>query len=350
MCGLLELTFRPAFMILCSLPMNALVFGSFVVFCLMKTVCGRCLAEHCHQNELTQCMEHVKPIMQNVTIGFAANEEQLTTVCKLFTQGMDCIDRFVVRCFQESQRLLFRENMAGVEEVMTKLCTDGEYRKEYLTHADCFRSVAPQYEECGGAFRTSVGTINQNRVMEQTHKLSSMCGALHRFLECAYGLTSTHCGANGKSASEFLRTYTEKAVGSLITSTCRKFPVDAKSTALDHRIVEIDESDGLREVGVTENDITTLTFPTTVKTPRPTRPRGSKKGEGRKTRSTLAGTELTTPASSWNSNGNGANKARSQKPPESLSSKDQSQSKSSSRTFSCSSLYLLFGCLIALRR
>jgi hypothetical protein len=45
---------------------------------------------------------------------------------------------------------------------------------EYLTHAECFRSVAPQYEECGGAFRSSVGTINQNRA-ETADKLSQMC-------------------------------------------------------------------------------------------------------------------------------------------------------------------------------
>ncbi|XP_055338114.1 uncharacterized protein LOC129588111 isoform X2 [Paramacrobiotus metropolitanus] len=267
--------------------MNALMFGIIVCVWLTEPVCGKCLAEHCHQSELTQCMEHVKPIMQNATIGFAANAEQLNTVCKLFNQGMECIDRFVAKCFQESQRILFKENMAGVEEVMKRLCTDGEYRKEYLQHADCFRSVAPQYEECGGAFRTSVGTINQNRATETQDKLSQMCGALHRFLECAYGLTSQHCGENGKSASEFLRTYTEKAVGSLITSTCRKFPAGNKLTNSNNRVVEIDEEDGLREVSL-QDDLTTVLISTTT-TMRPTRPsrggggqgKGSKKGEGR---------------------------------------------------------------------
>ncbi|OQV24256.1 hypothetical protein BV898_01796 [Hypsibius exemplaris] len=265
---------------------------------LAKAVSGRCLAEHCHQNELQQCMEHVKPIMQNVTIGFAANAEQLNTVCKLFKEGMTCIDKFVIRCFQESQRILFRENMAGVKEVMTKLCEDGEYRKEYLTHADCFRSVAPQYEECGGVFRTSVGTINQNRA-DTADKLSQMCSALHRFLECAYGLTSQHCGDKGRTASEFLRSYTEKAVGSLITSTCRKFPTDQSSryhAGGNGRVTEIEEAVGLREVNIQEYP-TSVFYPTSTRPPRSSRRGGGGKKEGRRSKSTLAGGQATTPMS-----------------------------------------------------
>mgnify|MGYP000912638886 CR=1 FL=1 len=47
---------------------------------------------------------------------------------------------------------------------------------EYLRHADCFRSIAPQYEQCGGTFRTSVGNINQNRAQDTHDKLAQMCG------------------------------------------------------------------------------------------------------------------------------------------------------------------------------
>lgn len=109
--------------------------------------------------------------------------------------------------------------------------------------------------------------------------------ALHRFLECAYGLTSQHCGENGKNASEFLRSYTEKAVGSLITSTCRKLPAGNRLGSGDNRVMEIDEADGLREVSVEEH-VTTILLSTSTKPTRPSR-RGSKKGaEGRRSKAT----------------------------------------------------------------
>jgi hypothetical protein len=122
--------------------------------------------------------------------------------------------------------------------------------------------------------------------------------ALHRFLECAYGLTSQHCGDKGKSASEFLRSYTEKAVGSLITSTCRKLPTDSKSQSrYSNRVVEIDEADGLREVNVQE-DATTAILPTSTRPPRSQKSRGPKKdGAGRRSKSTLPDNTATTPRS-----------------------------------------------------
>lgn len=128
--------------------------------------------------------------------------------------------------------------------------------------------------------------------------------ALHRFLECAYGLTSQHCGDKGRSASEFLRTYTEKAVGSLITSTCRKFPAGAKEPNYPGKVVEVDVADNLREVNVQEDE-TTVRSLTSTRPPRVSRPRGPKK-EGRRSKSTAPGNTATTPMS------RGPDSARSQ--------------------------------------
>lgn len=124
-------------------------------------------------------------------------------------------------------------------------------------------------------------------ISDPTSDTSIWCyRALHRFLECAYGLTSQNCGESGKSASEFLRTYTEKAVGSLITSTCRKFPTGNELTVPDSRVVEIDVGDGLREVGIQQDIVvTTMLFQTSTRPSRASR-KGLKKNEGRRNKGT----------------------------------------------------------------
>ncbi|XP_055338234.1 uncharacterized protein LOC129588147 [Paramacrobiotus metropolitanus] len=174
----------------------------------------------CAESDFQECLKEFDTIISHQELGFAASEKELNQACRHLKEGVNCIDGFVKRCTKDKTQLeTLTVSVKGAFDILELLCENTYHRNQYLKHAECYRQIASEIEECMHPMRT-MGLRQQHREQYTKSKLDHMvCCAYHNATECIHRVSTKRCSDR---AATFLKNYTDRAAYP-ITQQCRTF-------------------------------------------------------------------------------------------------------------------------------
>uniref|UniRef100_A0A182K664 Uncharacterized protein n=1 Tax=Anopheles christyi TaxID=43041 RepID=A0A182K664_9DIPT len=219
---------------------------------------GRIRADNCGQEELAKCARPFQVIQSSTDLSIATKKEDLDKICPDLNNGLQCIRSYTRRCMTLEQRNRFNKLYNGTHQFVRDLCREGDYQREFLSHAPCLQLVRPDYEVCGRRYHHTVTLITQqsqqheghqhqhqqHQVQEQTamesrehqherrhrnHRTASrtdeddvrtVCCSFMEYLDCSESAARNTCG---HETARFTRGFLDKMSSTLIKMYCEDY-------------------------------------------------------------------------------------------------------------------------------
>uniref|UniRef100_A0A182VT81 DUF19 domain-containing protein n=1 Tax=Anopheles minimus TaxID=112268 RepID=A0A182VT81_9DIPT len=219
---------------------------------------GRIRADNCGQEELTKCARPFQVIQSTTDLSIATKKEDLDKICPDLHNGLHCIRSYTRRCMTLEQRNRFNKLYNGTNQFVRDLCREGDYQREFLSHAPCLQLVRPDYEVCGRRYHHTVTAITQQFQPEdhqhqhhhghhgqqqpdgelsghqherrhRNHRTASrsdeddvltVCCSFMEYLDCSEAAAKNTCG---RETARFTRGFLDKMSSTLITMYCEDY-------------------------------------------------------------------------------------------------------------------------------
>jgi len=167
---------------------------------------------------------------------FPSNATDIERVCsdvfpKMWSEFINCTKSFAASCISSAELSHFNRAVGNSINSVHKMCTNEDYKRDYLKSAICIKSAAIEESGCKSFYDSLLNEINSPSESE------TLCCAHTAFKECLMeetkSCTTTTTGHNtsGQAASRFARSIVENAIGFLlnrcskgsISNVCQKF-------------------------------------------------------------------------------------------------------------------------------
>ncbi|XP_053659468.1 uncharacterized protein LOC128708515 [Anopheles marshallii] len=220
---------------------------------------GRIRADNCGQEELTKCARPFQVIQSTTDLSIATKKEDLDKICPDLNNGLHCIRSYTRRCMTLEQRNRFNKLYNGTNQFVRDLCREGDYQREFLSHAPCLQLVRPDYEVCGRRYHHTVTAITQQFQPEdhqhqhhhghqgqqqqtngelsehqherrhRNHRTASrtdeddvlrVCCSFMEYLDCSESAARNTCG---RDTARFTRGFLDKMSSTLIKMYCEDY-------------------------------------------------------------------------------------------------------------------------------
>ncbi|XP_071439285.1 uncharacterized protein [Hetaerina americana] len=230
-----------------------------VLILVFTGVCPEAL-ESCKQKQLIQCTDQMKLFADNKDLAFFTDKKDLDKLCPELMEGLACIENYTQRCMKTLQRDSFRKLYAGTHSVITHLCTNETYKRDFLRHQPCMAEVRKNHEGCAkdyleriqsagrvgeGGLGASVvsGTSDRgedadragNEVPKKTmtpeesqEYMRTICCSFQGYLQCSKETVMETCGSD---AAKFTEEYLDQMALPLIESHCKDHHVGSDKCA-----------------------------------------------------------------------------------------------------------------------
>lgn len=187
----------------------------------------------CRTDSLNTCIRLADPLLESPRYVFPATPDDIDHVCNVlfprtWSEFVSCIRQYTADCLTSDQRADFQRAVGDSINSVHKMCTNTDYRNDYLRHAECIkeRSTAPDF--CGPHYNRLVEQVKGSRPASQrdmccTHSSFKAC-VLHETKSCTCP-TQQDC-AQGMSAQGFARAMLDKALGFLLKQCQDYVPTD----------------------------------------------------------------------------------------------------------------------------
>lgn len=174
----------------------------------------------CRTDTLNSCIKLADPLLEDPRYVFPANTQDIDHVCnvlfpKTWSEFVSCIKRYTSDCLTSDQRADFNRAVGDSINSVHKMCTNEDYKNDYLKHATCIKekSTSPVY--CGSHYSRLVEQVKGSQPASQrelccSHGSFKSC-VIHETASCSHDATS-----NGMSAQQFARAMLDKSLGFLL--------------------------------------------------------------------------------------------------------------------------------------
>ncbi|KAG6445335.1 uncharacterized protein LOC115440374 [Manduca sexta] len=210
--------------------------SKYLLYCCLFTLLSLnftgALKGHCNREEdLLQRCAMTLPVLSSPEISFALTREELDKNCVELRAGIKCIENFTNVCMEKQEQVVFRRIYAGIIDVVHDLCTRGAYQDEYLRHADCVKTVRPEYEICSRTYEVTLTTLSNSKQTEYqtdqnsvalTHEEYSrtVCCSFQEYLLCSERTVQQSCG---DEAALFTSAFLKRMASNIIKNFCFEY-------------------------------------------------------------------------------------------------------------------------------
>lgn len=107
----------------------------------------------CEPKFLEQCIKMANPLLKEPKHVFPSTSEDVDHVCseifpKTWSEYISCIKSFTSSCLSSSQRSDFNRAVGDSINSVHKMCTNEDYKSDYLRNAECIKQKAIDEEAC----------------------------------------------------------------------------------------------------------------------------------------------------------------------------------------------------------
>jgi len=174
----------------------------------------------CRTDTLNTCIKLADPLLEDPRYVFPANTEDINHVCnvlfpKTWSEFVSCIKRYTSDCLTADQRADFNRAVGDSINSVHKMCTNEDYKSDYLLHASCIKEKSTSSVYCGSHYSRLVDQVKGVQPASQrelccSHASFKDC-VIHETASCSYDSSS-----NGMSAQQFARAMLDKSLGFLL--------------------------------------------------------------------------------------------------------------------------------------
>lgn len=192
----------------------------------------------CRAESLNTCIRLADPLIEDPRYVFPSNTEDIDHVCNVlfprtWSEFVSCIRQYTTECLTQDQRDDFNRAVGDSINSVHKMCTNEDYRNDYLLHAECIKDRSTRESFCGRHYTRLVEQVKGTR--EATQR--DMCCTYSSFKACVlYETESCTCPtlqdcAQGMSAQGFARAMLDKALGFLLKQ-CQDYEASERDCPL----------------------------------------------------------------------------------------------------------------------
>jgi len=187
-------------------------------------------SSYCQHNEgtcepqfLEQCIKMADPLLKEPKHVFPTNTDDIDHVCRevfpqTWSQFIACIKSFTATCLSPSQRSDFNRAVGDSINSVHKLCTNEDYKSNYLKNADCIKDKAMD-EPCQPYYEKLVNHIQEGSVSSEdlccAHDSFKTC-VIEETKECPCQDEQGSCGDQTQTASHFAKVIVDNSLGFLL--------------------------------------------------------------------------------------------------------------------------------------
>lgn len=175
----------------------------------------------CRSEELNTCIQLADPLLQANHV-FPTNDKDINHVCNVlfpetWSKFVACIKQYTTSCLTQDQRSDFNRAVGDSINSVHKMCTNEDYKNDYLRHAECIKQKSMAPEHCGPYYSTLIDMVKGTVPTDQRQ----ICCAHSSFKDCviaetkACPCTGDDC-LQGMEATGFARAMLDKALGFLL--------------------------------------------------------------------------------------------------------------------------------------
>ncbi|XP_044014400.1 uncharacterized protein LOC122856694 isoform X2 [Aphidius gifuensis] len=192
----------------------------FIVNLLLLSVCISVIAcEGCSKSDHQKCIALADPLLKDPHLIFPDNMRDIDMVCRTWSSFVDCIKKYIDRCFTKQRREQFN---AAVEEPIAsvhQMCSVSTYQSEYLQYASCLKATVTEAQHCGTQYDALVDEVSQGDMAR-----TSLCCTHYHFRACVISETRKRCdgGQSNGAASRFSRQILDRAL-SFLQDQCQNY-------------------------------------------------------------------------------------------------------------------------------
>ncbi|XP_011315150.1 uncharacterized protein [Fopius arisanus] len=207
--------------------------------------------EGCNKEDHQKCVALADPLLKDAHLIFPDNMRDIDMVCRTWSSFVDCIKRYIDRCFTKQRREQFNQAVESPIASVHQMCSVTSYQTEYLQYASCLKATVTEAQHCGNQYTALVDEVSQGEMARR-----SLCCAHHHFRACVITETRKRCdgGQPGGAASRFSGQILDRAL-SFLQEQCQAYipngsdcpePVTDSSLAL--AVSPLDEESGNRGI------------------------------------------------------------------------------------------------------
>jgi len=178
----------------------------------------------CEPKFLEKCIKMANPLLKEPNHVFPSTSEDVEHVCseifpKTWSEYISCIKSFTSSCLSTSQRSDFNRAVGDSINSVHKMCTNEDYKSDYLRNAECIKQKAMDEEACKSYYDQLLEHIESGK------STADLCCAHDSFKKCVIEETKEcpcnsdsqdWCSDNTKTATNFAKTIMENAIGFLL--------------------------------------------------------------------------------------------------------------------------------------
>ncbi|KAK0093240.1 hypothetical protein PV326_013988 [Microctonus aethiopoides] len=168
--------------------------------------------QDCSKEDHQRCIAFADPLLKDPHLIFPDNIRDIDIVCRTWSNFVDCIKRYIARCF--SKRRIDQFN-AAVEAPITsvhQMCSVSTYQAEYLQYASCLKATVTDTQHCGDEYSALVQEVSKGEMARGT-----LCCTHHHFRTCVIRETRKRCDRDDSdgAASRYSRQILDRALNFL---------------------------------------------------------------------------------------------------------------------------------------
>ncbi|GIY47189.1 uncharacterized protein CDAR_10631 [Caerostris darwini] len=160
---------------------------------------------------------------QKVDSGFEDATEDVITSDGLLkstmtkTAAVSCVDDFVFRCMNQTQKIVFEATTGGKLRLVQDLCAAGtDINKGYLANLDCWKKLENDTAYCNENFEESQKKIREDDLTGRL-KIFYSCCAFEWHKNCKANAAENKCNAEAK---EYLEDVSDMLGGQILSKMC----------------------------------------------------------------------------------------------------------------------------------
>lgn len=213
------------------------LYSTFIILIGSRFVAGQRL--DCKSDEVNSCIRLADPLLQSNHV-FPSNSQDMDHVCNvLFPQTwstfVECIKEYTTTCLSQDQRTDFNRAVGDSINSVHKMCTNDDYKNDYLRHASCIKEKSVNSQHCGDYYSRLLDMVKGNT--PAVHR--ELCCSHSSFKECVIAETES-CPCTGEEcrqgmeATGFARAVLDKALGFLLKQ-CQSYVPDERDCPIYQR-------------------------------------------------------------------------------------------------------------------
>ncbi|XP_031783808.1 uncharacterized protein LOC100679652 [Nasonia vitripennis] len=170
---------------------------------------GLASGQICSGDKIRKCIAVGEPMMKDPNQIFPDNLNDINSVCRKWSNFVDCIRRYIDKCLSKLGKEQFNSAVEPPISSVHHMCSDPAYQAEYLQYAGCMKSTVVEAEHCGGQYSVLLGEVSR-----EPSRKPNLCCAYHSLRSCVISKTRLRCDANRPdgSAAKFARQVLDKAL------------------------------------------------------------------------------------------------------------------------------------------